>query len=426
MSANIPVSKQSRVVIVGGGFAGVNLVNKLKRADVQLVMIDKNNHHTFQPLLYQVATAGLEAGSIAYPLRKLFRSKNYFFRMADVKEVLPAENKIMTSMGLIDYDFLVLATGSQTNYYGMKDVEENSLPLKSVQEAIDMRHIILSNFEKMLCAESEEEKQRLMNFVLAGGGPTGVELAGALSELRRKVLPKDYPELDFSRMRIILLDPGDRLLGAMSENAQKAARKYLEEFGVELKFGAGVKSYDGKTATLSTGELLPTTTLIWAAGVAGSFPAGFDQSVIAKGNRLMVDEYNRVKGFTNVFAIGDIAAMEDKDFPRGLPMLAPVAIQQGRHLAKNIIRLGKGEKMQPFSYFDKGSLATIGRSKAVADLPKGIRYKGFFAWVTWLFVHLMYLVGFRNKMMVLVDWVWNYVTYDRRVRLILRRPHKPE
>lgn len=424
MSANIPDSTHPRVVIVGGGFAGVNVVNKLKRAQVQLVMIDRNNHHTFQPLLYQVATSGLEAGSIAYPLRKLFRSDNYHFRMAEVKEVLPQENKIMTSIGPVGYDFLVLATGSQTNYYGMKDVEENSLPLKSVQEAIDMRHIILQNFEKMLCAENSEDRQRLMNFVIAGGGPTGVELAGALSELRKKVLPKDYPELDFSKMRIIILDPGDKLLGAMSENAQKAARKYLEEFHVELKFGAGVKSYDGKTATLSTGELLSTSTLIWAAGVGGSLPEGFDKSLIVKGNRILVDEYNRVKGFTNVFAIGDIAQQDDKNFPRGLPMLAPVAIQQGRHLAKNIIRLGKGEKLEPFSYFDKGSLATIGRKKAVADLPGKIRFAGFFAWITWLFVHLLYLVGFRNKMMVLADWIWNYFTFDRRVRLIIRPPKK--
>jgi NADH dehydrogenase len=345
--------------------------------------------------------------------------------MTEVLEVMPQENKVKTSIGYIDYDYLVIATGSKTNYFGMKDLEQNALQLKAVSQAIDMRHDILQTFEKILLTDDPATKERLFNFVIAGGGPTGVELAGALSELRKKVLPKDYPELDLSKMRIILLDPGQRLLGAMSEFASAHAKKYLEEFGVEIKMGLGVKSYDGKEAVLSDGSKLPTETLIWAAGVMGDTVDGFDKAIIAKGNRLMVDEYNLVKGFENIFAIGDVAAQDDPRFPRGLPGLAPVAIQQGQHLAKNILRLGRKEKMIPFKYWDKGSLATIGRMKAVGDLPANRHLGGFIAWMAWLVVHLFYLIGFRNKLMVFTDWVWNYVTFDRRVRLILR-PYKKE
>jgi NADH dehydrogenase len=421
MPANIPSSSYPRVVIIGGGFAGINLANNLKHEKVQVVMIDKNNHHTFQPLLYQVATSGLEAGSIAYPLRKvLARGKDFHFRMTEALEVIPAENKLRTTVGYMEYDYLVMATGSKTNFFGMQDLTEHAMQLKSVSQAIDLRHSILQSFEKALLTDDPEIKQRLMNFAIAGGGPTGVELAGALSELRKKVLPKDYPELDLSKMRIILLDPGTRLLGAMSEFASEKSKKYLEGFGVEIRMGVGVKSYDGVQATLSNGEILPTETLIWAAGVIGEAIEGIDKTLIAKGNRVMVDEYSRIKGFTNVFAIGDIAQMEDKNFARGLPMLAPVAIQQGKHLAKNISRLLKKQSLIPFKYFDKGSLATIGRQKAVGDLPKKLHLSGFIAWMAWLFVHLFYLIGFRNKLMVFTDWLWNYITFDRRVRLIVR------
>lgn len=426
MSLNIPQSANPRVVVIGGGFGGINVANKLRNTNVQLVLLDKNNHHTFQPLLYQVATAGLEAGSIAYPLRKTLGStKNCHFRMTEVMEVLPQENKVKTSIGYVEYDYLVIATGSKTNYFGMKDLEANALQLKSVSQAIDMRHEFLQNFEKILMTDDPATRERLFNFVIAGGGPTGVELAGALSELRKKVLPEDYPELDLSKMRIILVDPGQRLLGAMSEFASAHALKYLREFGVEIRFGIGVKSYDGKEAVLSDGSKLPTETLIWAAGVMGDAVQGFDKAIIAKGNRLIVDEYNRVKGFENIFAIGDVASQEDSRFPHGLPGLAPVAIQQGQHLAKNILRLARKEKLLPFKYWDKGSLATIGRMKAVGDLPANRHLGGFIAWMAWLVVHLFYLIGFRNKLMVFTDWVWNYVTFDRRVRLIVR-PFKKE
>jgi NADH:ubiquinone reductase (H+-translocating) len=424
MSLDIPDTALPRIIIIGGGFAGLNAAKGLMNKPVQLVMIDRNNHHTFQPLLYQVATSGLEAGSIAYPLRKfLGGAKNAHFRMTEVEEILPAENRIKTASGYIRYDYLVIASGAKTNFFGMKDLEEHAAELKSVSQAIDMRHLYLQTFEKMLLTDDESIRTRLMNFVIAGGGPTGVELAGALSELRKRVLPSDYPELNFGKMRIILLDPGTRLLASMSEYASAHALKYLNNFKVEVRLGIGVKSYDGRQAILSNSEILPTETLVWAAGVQGDTIPGFDASLIAKGNRMNVDEYDRVKGFENIFAIGDVAMQEDPRFPKGLPGLAPVAIQQGQQVAKNILRILKKEPPEPFRYWDKGSLATIGRLKAVGDLSKTTHLGGWLAWWAWLVVHLFYLIGFRNKLMVFSDWVWNYFSFDRRVRLIVR-PYK--
>ena len=423
MSLNIPTSQSlPRVIIVGGGFAGINLVQRINSSAYEVVLIDKNNHHTFQPLLYQVATAGLEAGSIAYPLRKIMRrkKKNFYFRMTEVLKVNPEKNTLSTSAGEINYDYLVLATGSETNYFGMKDVEENSAPLKSVSEAIDLRHIILQNFEKAVETDSDADKERLMTFVLAGAGPTGVELSGALCELKKKVLPDDYPELDFSKMKVILVDPGSRVLAAMSASSSERAKNDLEKMGVSVRLNVGVKEYDAKTVTLTTGENIASECLIWSAGVQGALVNGFDASIITKGNRYVVDEYNRVQGYDNIFAVGDIAMQQDKEFEKGLPMVAAVAIQQGSFLAKNLNRKAINKAMLPFKYFNKGGLATIGRQKAVADLPGNIHLGGIFAWVTWLFVHLLYLVGFRNKVMVISDWIWSYFTFDRRVRLIIR------
>jgi NADH:ubiquinone reductase (H+-translocating) len=426
MALDIPVSKLPRVIVIGGGFGGLNAAKALKGKNVQLVLLDKNNHHTFQPLLYQVATSGLEAGSIAYPLRKfLGGAKNAHFRMTEVEEIIPSRNEVKTNDGYIKYDYLVISTGASTNFFNMKDVEENASELKSVSQAIDMRHMFLQVFEKMLLTDNEVVRARLMNFVIAGGGPTGVELAGALSELRRRVLPDDYPELDLKKMRIILLDQGTKLLASMSEYASDHALKYLEQFGVEVRLGVGVKSYDGRQAVLSNGEILPTETLVWAAGVKGELVDGFDSSLIAKGNRLKVDAYNRVDGFSNIFAIGDVAMQEDERYKNGLPGLAPVAIQQGSHVAKNIMKLVEGKSPEPFKYWDKGSLATIGRLKAVGDLSKTMHLGGMIAWIAWLVVHLFYLIGFRNKVMVFSDWIWNYITFDRRVRLIVR-PYRKE
>jgi NADH dehydrogenase len=419
MSANLPNNGKPRIIIIGGGFAGINLAKGLKNIDATVTMLDRNNFHTFQPLLYQVATSGLEVSSIAYPLRKVLGRKNFFFRMADVKHIDAANNKIETSIGFIEYDYLVIATGTRNNYFNMADVEANAIPLKSISEAIAMRNYILKNFEELLLTDNEQDKQALLNFVIAGGGPTGVELAGALSELKRKVLPGDYPELDLNKMRIILLDPGTRILGAFSEEASAKALEYLTDFGVEVRLGLGIKSYDGNNAILSSGEELPTKILIWAAGVTGDVPFGLQPEAIMRGNRIKVDEYCKVQGTQNIFALGDIAHFETPEFPKGLPGLAPVAIQQGGYMARHIRRLLKNEKTEPFKYFDKGSLATIGRNKAVADMPGNIKFQGFFAWLVWLVVHLFFLIGFRNKVVVLMDWFWSYITYDRRVRLII-------
>lgn len=420
MPANLPKTPPPRIVIVGGGFGGINLAQKLKNADAQVVMVDRNNFHNFQPLMYQVATAGLEVSSIAFPLRKLLRKiNNFYFRMTEVTAVLPKENCIMTTIGPIAYDYLVIATGTRTNYFNMKDVEVHSMPLKSIAQSIGMRNYILQSFEQLLLTDDAEEKKRLMTFVIAGAGPTGVEMAGALSELRKKVLPRDYPELDFSQMRIMIVDPGPRVLATMSEEASVKAKEFLEDFGVEIHLGVGISSFDGQTAKLSNEQLVPTRNLIWAAGVTGDLMDGFDKELVAKGNRIKVDEYNRVLGYENIFVIGDIAYLETKEFPQGLPGLAQVAIQQGKHLGKNLKRLLKGKELKPFKYTDKGSLATIGRNHAVADLP-WMKTQGFFAWVIWLFVHLLFLIGFRNKLAVVIDWFWNYISWDRRVRLIIK------
>lgn len=420
MPANLPKTPPPRIVIVGGGFGGINLAKKLKNADAQVVMVDRNNFHNFQPLMYQVATAGLEVSSIAFPLRKLMRNaKNFYYRMTEVTAVDPKKNCIMTTIGSIEYDYLVIATGTRTNYFNMQDVEIHSMPLKSIAQSIGMRNYILQSFENLLLTDDPEEKQRLMTFVIAGAGPTGVEMAGALSELRKKVLPSDYPELDFSQMRIMIVDPGQRVLATMSEEASKKAKEFLEDFGVEILLGVGISSFDGKTAKLSNEQLVQTHNLIWAAGVTGDLIKGFDKELIVRGNRIKVDEYNRVPGYNNVFVIGDIAYLETKEFPKGLPGLAQVAIQQGKHLGKNLKRALNNEELKPFKYTDKGSLATIGRNHAVADLP-WMKTQGFFAWVIWLFVHLLFLIGFRNKLAVFIDWFWNYISWDRRVRLIIK------
>ncbi len=409
------------MVIVGGGFAGINLLRKLRHADVQVVLIDRNNYHTFQPLLYQVATSGLEVGSIAFPLRKLAgRRKKAAFRMTEATAVDMAHNRLKTLNGYIDYDYLVIASGTRVNYFGNQEIEQNSMPLKTIDQSIALRNLILQNNEKLLLTQAPDSQKRLMTIVIAGGGPTGVELAGAISELKSKVLPKDYPEIDFSQMHIILIDFAPRLLSTMSEDASQAALKNITDYGVEVRLGVGIKGYDGRTATLSNGDTIETETLIWAAGVTGEALDGLPNESIVKGNRIAVDSDCRVKGSDNIFALGDIAFFPTEKYPLGLPGLATVAIQQGKYAAAAIRTLIKGGQPKPFSYLDKGSLATIGRNKAVADLPKGIHLHGFFAWVIWILVHIFFLIGFRNRLVVLFDWMWNYFTFDRRVRLIVR------
>jgi NADH dehydrogenase len=415
---NIPNSNQERVVVIGCGFGGLNLVKKLKKKPFQVVMIDKHNYHTFQPLLYQVATAGLEPDSIAHPIRHIFSGhKNFYYRMATADHIDAENNVLHTNIGKLPYDHLIIATGSSTNYFGNKNIEEKSVPMKSVPEALNLRSIILQSFESASLTADLRERERLMNFVIVGGGPTGVELAGALAELKTHVLPKDYPDLDFRRMSIHLMEGLHKVLPPMSESASNHAADYLEKMGVNVWLKTQVEDYDGATVKTNKKDL-PASTLIWAAGVKGTLVAGTKDGATEK-SRYLVDEYNRVKGYQNVYAIGDVAAMTSEENPKGHPMLAQVAIQQGENLAQNLNTWRLKKEPKAFSYKDLGTMATIGRNKAVADL-NNLKLSGFLGWLTWMGVHLISLVGFRNRLVVLLNWFLNYFSYDKKIRLIIR------
>ncbi len=420
MPVNIPTTSQPRIVIIGGGFGGLELAKRLGGISAQIVLIDKNNYHTFQPLLYQVATAALEPDSIIYPLRKVFkRQENVIFRMAEVLQIKPELKRIETSIGEIFYDYLILAMGTKTNFFGMQDVERNAMRMKSVPQAMELRNLILESFEKALLTNDVQEHERLMTFTIAGGGPTGVETAGALGELKKIVLPKDYPELDFRKMQIHVVEMNERLLGTMSESASESAERFLQNFGINIWLKTKVVSYDGNIVSLSNGKRLFTSNVIWTAGVTGAVIPGLKAEAILPGGRLKVDAHNRVEAHTNIFAIGDIAAMITDKTPKGHPMLAPVAIQQARLLAKNLRRALENKPLKPFSYRDMGMMATVGRNHAVVDFH-WIKFHGVLGWFIWLFVHLMVLVGFRNRVVAIVNWAWNYFSYDRGLRLIIR------
>ncbi|WKV13468.1 NAD(P)/FAD-dependent oxidoreductase [Marivirga harenae] len=419
-SFKIPNTNQKRIIIVGGGFAGITMAKKFAGKDVQIVLLDRHNYHTFQPLLYQVATAGLEPDSIAGPLRKLLENhRNIYFRMATVSKIDQQENKIISNVGELEYDYLIIAAGSKTNFFGQNEKFEKAFPLKQIPQALDFRSHILQNFEEAVLSSDEAKIESLMNIVIVGGGLTGVELAGALGELKKHVLPNDYPDLDFNRLNIYLVEGMGRLLGGMSDFADRKAQKYLKKFEVNVKLNTMVNSYDGEKVEFSNGETLPAATLLWGAGVMGNVIEGLSEESVSN-SRYQVDRYNLVKGTQNIYAVGDIALMQTEDFPKGHPMLAPVAMQQGDRLAKNILAAMKGNEQKPFKYLDKGSMATVGRNKAVVDLPKNLHFGGFFAWFIWMFVHLISIVGFRNKIVILSNWIWNYFTYDRGTRLIIR------
>ena len=419
---NIPEVNIKRVVIIGGGFAGLNIAKNLSGQDFQIVMIDKHNYHTFQPLLYQVATAGLEPDSIAHAIRQIFSKKeNFYFRIADVKKIDPNEKIIFTPIGNIFYDYLILATGSETNYYGNENIMKYSMPMKTIPEALDLRSLVLQNLEAALLTNDLDERQRLMNFVIVGGGPTGVELAGAFGELKKHVLPNDYPDLDIRRMNVHLIQAADKLLPTMSQNASDKAAKYLKDLDVQVWFDTLVKDYDGKIVTTND-RSFETTTMIWTAGVKGSLIPGIEGEDVIVGGRYSVDKFNKIKGYDDIYAVGDVAVMMTPENPKGDPMVAQVAIQQGKLLAKNLTRQLKNKPLKPFKYNDKGSMATIGRDKAVVDLPNW-KFSGWFAWIVWMFVHLVSLIGFRNKVIALMNWVVQYFTYNKSVRLIIR-PYK--
>ncbi len=420
---NLPRTGQPRVVIIGCGFAGLKLAKELRKDPVQVVVIDRNNYHNFQPLLYQVATGALEPDSIAYPIRKIFAGqKNFFFRMADVTRVAPERKVLETSIGEISYDQLIIATGSLTNFFGMDSIEQNGMQIKSIPNALNLRSFLFQNFEKALLVEDPETRQALLNVVLVGGGPTGVELAGALAEMRNNVLPKDYPELDLKQMQIYVVEAGPTLLGPMSESAQTKSRAYLEKLGVKIHTGTSIKRFENCRAYFGDGptDYFPTENLIWAAGVNGAAVAGLPETVVTRNKRLTVNGWNQIEGFDNIFAIGDVANLVTADTPKGYPMLAPVAQQQAEQLAQNLRRVRAGQAPVPFKYLNKGVMAIVARNKAVVDLPKNISFGGFFGWITWLFVHLMTLVGFRNKAVTLVGWAIQYFSSDRALRLIIR------
>lgn len=413
-----------RIIIIGGGFGGLEVAKYLRGFKAQTVLFDKYNHHCFQPLLYQVATSGLETSSIVFPFRKRFADdQDFFFRLGEVTQIKPEQNYIETSIGGVKYDYLVIANGATTNYYGMKDVEQNSLPMKSIVDAIKLRNIIIRNFETALLTDDTEAMNSLMDVVIVGGGPTGVELAGAMAELKSHVFPRDYKELELKNMDIHLVEALPRLLNGMSDQASESALKYLQKMAVKVHLNMAVKSYDGYEVTFNTGEKLITRNMIWAAGVKGQPIAGISADSIGRAGRIQVDEFNRVKGYENIFAIGDACIMEggDPNFPKGHPQVAPPAMQQGKLVAENIQRLINSEKMKPFRYKDRGSMATVGRNRAVVDL-KLFKSQGFIAWFIWMFVHLISLIGFRNKFFVLLSWLWSYFSYDKSNRLIIARP----
>lgn len=417
---NIPKSELPRIVIIGGGFGGLRFVKRIDTRKYQVVLLDRYNYHTFQPLLYQVATAGLEPDSIAGPLRKTFqKKKNFFFRMASAHRIDPVDKIIETNIGELSYDHLVLACGSITNFFNNEEFEQKAFPLKQLPHALNLRSQILQNFEKAVLKNDENEVQRLMNYVIVGGGPTGVEVAGALGELKKHVLPKDFPELNLNKMQIYLVEGQDRLLGGMSDKSGEKAFEYLKKFDVNLYVGKIVKSFDGETVELNDGMQIPSETLIWAAGVNGNALTGMDQKV-TRDKRYQVNEFSKVEGYDEVYAIGDVASMQSEEFERGHPMLAPVAIQQAELLAKNLNKGLDKEKWKAFKYVDKGTMATVGRNKAVTEVFGKLKFGGFMAWLMWMFVHLVLIVEFRNKIVIMSNWVWNYFTYDRGTRLIIR------
>ncbi len=423
---NIPNVSKKRIVIVGGGFAGLKLLLKLTGKGFQIVLIDKNNFHQFQPLLYQVATAGLEPSAISFPFRKIIqKQKDIHFRIAKLILVTENENEITTDIGKLKYDYLVLAMGTTTNFFGQKNFEDHAISMKTVSDAIFIRNTVLQNFENSLLKTDNNEVSSYLNIVLVGGGPTGVELAGAFAEMKKYILPKEYPELDLSNMNIVLFEASPKLLAGMSENASVNALKYLKKMGVDVRLNTKVEDYDGTTMTIADGKSFATKTVVWAAGVIANPFDGVDKAKIVRGGRIKVDRQNRINGSNNVFVIGDQCYMETPNYPHGHPQVAQTAIQQATILASNIINIEKSRKLKDFEYKDKGSMATIGRNRAVADL-KFAKLKGTLAWMMWSVVHLFSIFGLKNKISVFIDWVWSYFTYDQSLRILIKPRKNPE
>ena len=418
-----------KILIMGGGFAGLKLANKLSnKKGMEIMLLDKNNYHQFQPLFYQVATAGLDASNISFPLRKVLQSShNIHFRLANVKEIQPASNKVVTDIGDFEYDVLVIATGATTNFFGNAQLREFAFPMKSTEEALQLRHRLIQNFEDALSVKDATALQKMMTIVVVGAGPTGVEVSGALAEMRSNVLPKDYPELDFKKMHIYLVEGSQKTLGTMSEKSSQQSAQYLKKLGVQVLTNTVVKSYDGDTIVLSNEETIGTKIVIWAAGITGNLPVGIDASLIVRGNRIKVDRTNKITGTKNIYALGDIAYMETPLYPHGHPQVANVAINQGANLAVNLLRQLSGNKhfQNEFEYKDKGSMATVGRHLAVVDIPKPkIHFGGWLAWLVWMMLHLVLILGVKNKVQIFINWIYKYFTYDQSLRLLFRQSYR--
>ena len=422
MSINIQRNQKKRVVIVGGGLGGLRLAEDLYGSGMQVVLIDKNNFHQFPPLIYQIASAGIDPSSISFPFRQIFRKrKDFYFRMAEARMVDTEKKILQTSIGKIDYDYLVLAAGATTNFFGNKNIEEWAIPMKTVPEAMGLRNALLSNFERALTCATEEERQELLNVVIVGGGATGVEIAGALAEMRRYVIPYDYPDMDSSLMHIYLIEAGNRLLAGLSQESSQKAYEFLKSMGVDIQFGKMVTDYRDHKVVMKDGTEIPTRTFLWVSGIRANAMPGIDESHLGRGFRFKVDEYNRIPGLNDVFAIGDQCLQtSDAAYPNGHPQVAQVAIQQAKNLAKNLKLINQGadsSELTAFHYKNLGSMATIGRNKAVVEIGK-FRSQGFFAWVLWLVVHLRSILGVKNKVMVLLNWLWKYVSYNDSIRMI--------
>ncbi len=419
-----------KLIIIGGGFGGLRLARNLgNKPGFEITLIDKFNFHQFQPLFYQVATAGLDASNISFPLRKVFHySKNIRFRMAEVQQIVAPQNKVITNIGEFEYDVLVIATGADTNFFGNQNLMNHAMPMKSTLEALQLRYKLLQNFETAINTNDPKLLEQLMNIVVVGGGPTGVELSGAIADMKKYVLPKDYPELDFTKMKIYLLEGTGKTLSNMSVKSSTASQRYLQNLGVTVLTNTLLKDYDGQKITLQDGKTISTRLVIWAAGIKGNIPEGIDKNLIAKGNRIKIDRQCKVTGSNNIFAIGDVAYMEEPAWPNGHPQVAPVATQMADMIADNLrsIEMKSSKKaLQEFVYNDKGSMATVGRNLAVVDMPKPkLHFKGFFAWMIWMGLHLMLILGVKNRFFVFTNWLYNYFTYDQNLRLIFKEVNK--